>query len=75
MTELLFCTVIKVTYKSESTVHACRPSKLVQLSAAQVILLRKCCAFSGRSRPPMMPVFSIISSFLYLFIFHLTCNH
>jgi len=27
-------------------------------------------AFLGRCRPPMTPVFSVISSFLYMFIFH-----
>jgi len=29
-----------------------------------------CCAFSGRSRPPMTQVFSIMSSFLYMYMFH-----
>ena len=30
-----------------------------------------CFAFSARFRPPMTPVFSIISSFLYMSIFHI----
>jgi len=34
-----------------------------------------CSAFSGRSRPPMTPVFSIMSSFLYMFIFHVVALH
>ena len=34
-----------------------------------------CSAFSGRSRPPMTPVFSAIRSFLYMFIFHVAALH
>jgi len=32
-------------------------------------------AFSGMSRPLMMPDFSIVSSFLYMVIFHITALH
>ena len=34
-----------------------------------------CSAFSGSSRPPMMPVFSVISSFLYMIILHVVALH
>jgi len=37
-----------------------------------VSLLLECSAFSGRCRPPMTPVFSIISSFLYMIIVHVS---
>jgi len=40
-------------------------SSLFSLSLSLV-----CSVFSGRSRPPMTPVFSIMSSFLYFVIFH-----
>jgi len=35
----------------------------------------ECSAISCRSRPPMTPVFSIIRSFLYMFIFHVVALH
>jgi len=31
-----------------------------------VTISLECSAYSGRSRPPMTPVFSVISSFLYM---------
>ena len=34
-----------------------------------------CSAFSGRSRHAMMPVFAMMSSFLYMIIFHVVALH
>lgn len=35
----------------------------------------ECSGLSGRSRAPMTPVFSVIISFLYMFIFHVVALH
>jgi len=50
------------------------PDFLFSLSLS-LSLLCVCSASSGRSRPPMTPVFSIMSSFLYMFIFHVVALH
>ena len=42
--------------------------ELYRYKRAFSFLLLECSAFSGRSRPPMTPVFSIISSFLDVYI-------
>ena len=46
-----------------------------KLQMCLLVLLVEFSAFSGRSRPPMTPVFSDIRSFLYMFIFHVVALH
>jgi len=51
------------------------PTLCIVLLLLLLLLLFVCSAFSRRSRPPMTPVFSIMSSFLYMIIFHVVAFH